>query len=231
MSRQASPLEERLGHVFGDPGLLERAVTHPSAAQDRPRDNNQRLEFLGDSVLQWVLTSKLFELYPDEREGALTRRRSALTQGAVLAALARECGIDRALILGSGEEAAGGRSKDAALEDAFEAVLGALYLDAGMDAARAVILRVYGDLGSRLAGIEPQSNPKGRLQERVQPLHGNGALEYVVRSVGGVDHARVFEVEVLLLGKSLGSGRGTSKKEAEEEAALRGLAALDRENP
>jgi ribonuclease-3 len=223
-------LQERLGHRFGEPALLERAVTHPSWLHEHPEagESNQRLEFLGDAVVQLFLTEELYALYPAEREGVLTRRRAALGQGRFLAGLAREIGLGAALRLSVGEETSGGRARDAALEDAFEAVIGAVHLDAGAAVARRVLAGIYGDLTARLAGREEEGNPKGRLQERVQPRYGNDALRYEVVRIEGADHARAYEVQVWLGDQPLGSGRGPSKKFAEEAAARAALAGWDR---
>jgi ribonuclease-3 len=229
MSGDPDALQARIGHRFRDPALLALALTHPSRMHDPapPAGTNQRLEFLGDAVLQLVLTEALYALYPGDREGDLTKRRAILGRGKFLSTLARETGIDACLSLGANEDASGGRLRDAALEDAFEAVAGAVYLDGGLDAARRSLLGIYGDLARRLSATEDEANPKGRLQEAVQPLHGNQALRYDVLSTGGADHAREFEVAVYLLDRRLGSGRGPSKKVAEEEAARAALAALD----
>jgi ribonuclease-3 len=219
----------RIGHSFGDPGLLARALTHPSYLPEHPEalESNQRLEFLGDAVLQLILTESLFELYPGEREGGLSRRRAALTNGAFLASLARESGLDACLRLGTSEEATGGRNRASALEDAFEALVGALYLDGGLSAARSAVAAIYGDLAGRLASIGDTDNPKGRLQELLQPVHGNHALRYEVIATEGADHARAYEIAVYVLDRELGRGRGPSKKLAEEAAARTALIALD----
>jgi ribonuclease-3 len=228
MKTALAQLETRIGYVFRDRSLLERALTHPSLLQDRPdlEESNQRLEFLGDAVLQLVLTQALFALFPGEREGVLSKRRAALANGTFLAGLARETGLDVALRLGAGEESSGGRSRPAALEDAFEAMVAAVFLDGDFDQARRAVLRIYGDLSMRLAAVEDVENPKGRLQELVQPLHGNNALRYDVVGIAGEDHAREYEVEVFLLDRPLGRGRGSSKKGAEESAARAALETL-----
>lgn len=224
-------LEDTIGHEFRDQSLLVRAVTHPSLAHDRldGLESYQRLEFLGDAVLQLILTEALYDLYPAEREGVLSKRRSALANGTFLANLAREIGLDAALRLSASEESSGGRNRDAALEDAFEALIGAIYLDSDIDRVRRVVLRIYGDLAARLAGVEDRENPKGRLQELVQPTHGNHALRYEVRQIEGEDHAREYVVAVLLQDRPVGTGRGTSKKQAEENAAREALATLRQE--
>lgn len=228
MSDALANFEARIGHTFRQRPLLECAITHPSYLQDHPAtpESNQRLEFLGDAVLQLVLTEALFSLFPQEREGVLSRRRAALANGAFLSRLAKEIGLDAVLRLGASEESTGGRQRAAALEDALEALVGAVYLDSDLATARAMLLGLYGPLADRLAGVENFDNPKGRLQEIVQPLHGNNALRYEVTRINGEDHAREYEVAVHLLDRPLGSGRGSSKKTAEEAAARAALIGL-----
>lgn len=224
-------LQQRLAYRFRDVALLERAMTHPSYLQDHPEtdESNQRLEFLGDAVLQLVLTEELFQLFPAEREGVLSKRRAALANGAFLANLAAELGVDQALRLGASEESTGGRSRASALEDAFEALIGAVYLDSDLKEARRVLLALYGDLTRRLSAVEDVDNPKGQLQELIQPKHGNNALRYEVVRTEGEDHAREYEVAVFLFDRSLGQGRGSSKKLAEEAAARMALETLKRD--
>jgi len=219
-------LQHRLGYQFRDPALLRCALTHPSYLQDDPAagPGNQRLEFLGDSVLQLALSGALFQLLPDEREGALSKRRAALSQGRFLSQLARDLGIDAALRLGQSEEQTGGRARASILEDAFEALVGAVYLDSDFATARRLVLAWYGPLPDRLAALLGEDNPKGRLQELVQPVHGNRALRYEVVHTAGAPHAREYEVSVHLHDQLLGSGRGASKKLAEEAAARAALA-------
>lgn len=228
MNESPTPLELRIDHVFRDRSLLERALTHPSLLPELPAaaESNQRLEFLGDAVLQLVLTETLYALFPAEREGVLSKRRATLANGAFLARLAREIGLDQALRLGTSEEATGGRGRVAALEDAFEALQGAVFLDGGIEEARRVLLRIYGPLEERLAVAGNLENPKGRLQELIQPLHGNQALRYEVIATEGEDHARRYEVTVFLQERALGTGRGSSKKSAEEAAAREALVDL-----
>jgi ribonuclease-3 len=230
-THSASPIEalqERLGYQFRNRELLERAMTHSSLLQEEPAltESNQRLEFLGDAVLQLVLTEALFGLYPAEREGPLSRRRAALANGTFLAQLARELGIDLCLRLATSEESTGGRTRASSLEDAFEALVGAVFLDSDFPTARRVVLALYGDLNSRVAAGEPVENPKGRLQELVQPEHGNNAVRYEVLRIHGEDHAREYEVAVFVKDRRLGTGKGTSKKHAEEAAARMALETL-----
>lgn len=221
-------LQKRLGYTFRNPTVLREALTHgsyvPEHADAGP--HNQRLEFLGDAVLHLVLTEALFREFPGEREGVLSRRRASLTKGKFLCQLARDLGIADGLLLGRSEEDAGGRNRDSILEDAMEAVVGALYLDSDFDTARRVVLSWYGSISARVAVTEGGENPKGRLQELIQPEHGNNALRYDVVNADGPKHAREYEVTVFLLDQPLGSGRGTSKKTAEEQAARVALETL-----
>jgi ribonuclease III len=218
-------LQTRLGYQFKDPALLELAVTHSSFLPEHPdvTASNQRLEFLGDAVLQLVLTEELFRLFPDDREGPLSRRRASLAKGLSLLTLARELGIDASLRLGASEENTGGRTRASSLEDAFEAIVGALYLDSDLATTRRIVLALYGPLSERLAATEGDDNPKGRLQELIQPQHGNHALRYEVTATEGEDHAREYLVAVSLNNLELGRGRGPSKKLAEEAAAREAL--------
>ena len=221
-------LQERLQYRFRDGALLERAVTHSSLLQEHPEitESNQRLEFLGDAVLQLVLTEALFNLFPAEREGPLSRRRAALANGTFLTQMAREIGLDKCLRLAASEEATGGRTRASSLEDAYEALVGAIFLDSDLPTTKRIVLALYGDLTGRLAIVERVENPKGRLQEIVQPQYGNNAVRYEVTRVVGEDHAREYEVAVFVRDRTLGSGRGTSKKLAEEAAAREALQRL-----
>ncbi|MDE3084215.1 MAG: ribonuclease III [Verrucomicrobiota bacterium] len=229
MSDILQQLESRLTYTFRNRSQLERAVTHSSFLPENPdvAESYQRLEFLGDAVLQLVLSEALFSLFPGDREGALSKRRSALTKGSFLSQLAREIELDACLRLGTSEEMSGGRVRASTLEDAFEALIGALYLDSDWPTTRRIVLGLYGSLSDRLASLEGVDNPKGRLQEFIQPQHGNHALRYEVVSTIGEDHAREYEVAVFLLDRPLGSGRGTSKKSAEEAAARAALQTLN----
>lgn len=226
-------LQDRLTYRFRDPRLLSRALTHTSYLTEHPEcvESNQRLEFLGDAVLQLVLTHQLFELYPGDREGALSKRRSVLSKGVYLSSMAREIGLPEALRLSTNEIASGGRDRASSLEDAFEALVGAIFLDSDFSTAKRIVLALYGPIPDRLAMVEDRDNPKGRLQELVQPIHGNGALRYEVVNTFGVDHAREYEIVVYLLDRALGTGRGPSKKSAEEAAARAALLTLANPSP
>jgi len=224
-------LQERLHYEFRDPKWLERAVTHSSYLPEHPEisESNQRLEYLGDAVLQLILTESLFQLFPGEREGVLSKRRAVLAKGVALCELARELRLDESMLLGTSEESSGGRQRASTLEDAFEALIGAIYLDSDFATARETVLRLYGDIAARLEAREQEENPKGRLQEWIQPLHGNHALRYEMVAVTGEDHERAFEVAVFLHDRELGQGRGSSKKSAEEAAARVALEKLRNE--
>lgn len=221
-------LQKRLGYTFRDPALLAEALRHASYLQDHPAGgaHNQRLEFLGDSVLHFILTDALFRQFTEEREGVLSRRRAGLTKGEFLSQLARDLGVEAGLQLGQSEEDAGGRGRASILEDALEAIIGAIYLDSDFPTVQAVVTKWYGSIPERLALTEGKENPKGQLQEIVQPEHGNGALRYDVVNATGPKHAREYEVAVFLHDAHLGTGRGSSKKSAEEEAARAALVAL-----
>ena len=224
---QLHALQLRLGYTFREPALLAEALTHASCLQDlkEKAPHNQRLEFLGDSVLHFVITDALFREYPAEREGVLSRRRATLSKGDFLTQLARDLQLDTCLALSKSEEEAGGRQRASILGDALEALVGALYLDSDLATVRGLVLGWYGSLPARLSGNEDAENPKGRLQELVQPEHGNDALHYDVIATTGPRHARQFEVAVRLHDKELGRGVGSSKKNAEEVAAAVALAA------
>jgi ribonuclease-3 len=220
-------LQQRLAYTFRDPLLLLRSVTHPSYLHEHPEEteNNQRLEFLGDAVLQLVVTEELFIRYPTDREGALSKNRSALSKGVFLSQLARQIGLAACLRLSTSEEQTGGRDRSSALEDALESLVGAIYLDSDLATTRRVVLGLYGSFSEYLAVTQPTENPKGRLQELVQPLHGNHAIRYEVLATQGEDHNREYDIQVFLNNEPLGTGHGKSKKIAEEEAAR---AALER---
>jgi ribonuclease-3 len=177
-------------------------------------------------VLHLLLAEALFREFPGEREGVLSRRRAVLTKGEFLSRLALDLGLAPAMRIGRSEEDAGGRTRASILEDALEAVIGALYLDSDFETTRRVVLGWYGPLAGRLALSEDAENPKGQLQEIVQPEHGNSALRYEVVESTGPNHARAYEVAVFLLDREIGRGSGSSKKAAEEAAARAGLVTL-----
>jgi ribonuclease III len=215
----AAALAERLGHTFGDLSLLQHALAHRSwcGEQEGGAPSNERLEFLGDAVLGLVVAGYTFDHYPEFAEGKLAKVRSAVVNARVLAQVAGRLGVGEVLLLGRGEEGSGGRTKASILADAFEAILGAVYLDAGWEAAQRLVLRELGDAIAR-AGEEPDDfDHKSRLQEKAV-REGEGTPRYVV--VGsGPDHDRAYVAEVYLGGTLRGTGEGRSKKDAEQEAA------------
>ncbi|MEE3179602.1 MAG: ribonuclease III, partial [Verrucomicrobiota bacterium] len=213
-------LAEKIGYQFKDQDLLVQSMTHPSmsAEQREAVEDNQRMEFLGDAVLQVILTEHLYRILPDQAEGHLTKIRASLVSRRALADCALRLGLEEYLRLGKGEEANGGRHRESNLADAFEALLGAICLDGGITGAREVTMRLMEeDLQEALEG-EDTSNPKGRLQEELQALRRESPL-YRILTEEGPDHLKQFRVEVLWGGKPLGAGRGSSKKNAESAAA------------
>jgi ribonuclease-3 len=220
--------QRRIGHHFANASLLTTALTHPSWMQQHGGGmNNQRLEFLGDSVLSLTLARELFLRMPDVREGVLTHSRAALAKRALLSTLALELGIDAVLRLSEAEERNGGRSRESILEDTLEAVAGAVFLDSSFEHASQVVIGWYGDIRKRLEGLLGSHNPKGRLQELVQPAMGNEAISYTLLSEEGPAHMRVFRVRLDIGGEPKGEGSGSSKKEAEENAAREALTAME----
>ena len=220
-------LQARLGYTFRDPDLLQLALTHPSVAHEQgaPLQTNQRLEFLGDAVLQLVLTQELYDKFPAFGEGPLTKARAKLVNRRTLAEHARRLGLGQCLIVSRGEDLHGGRERPSALADTFEALLGAIFLDSSFTAAREFILRQFEAAFGTLTVIPILENPKGELQELLQSGSGSAPQYYVV-SATGPDHDRIFECTVHHAGVELARGQGKSKKAAESEAALAALTAL-----
>jgi len=217
-------LQARLSYNFRDESLLRLALTHPSVAHEQgtPVQHNQRLEFLGDAVLQLALTRALYEQFPDFDEGPLTKARAKLVNRRALGARGRVLGLGAYLVLSRGEEVHGGRERSSALADACESVIGAVFLDGGYEAAREFILREFGAGLDELSVIPTLENPKGELQEFLQ-ARGPESPKYHVVSMSGPDHDRVFECTVHHGGAELARGAGKSKKAAESEAALAAL--------
>tara|TARA_B100001248_G_scaffold220746_1_gene176568 strand:- start:8345 stop:9055 length:711 start_codon:yes stop_codon:yes gene_type:complete len=225
-------LQESLGYSFKDTQLIEQALTHPSCAQEQSIEATktyQRLEFLGDAVLDLVLAEHLFHLYPDEREGFLARGRAALVKRDTLSTLASRLNINEHVRMSKLEKASGGQERSSILEDVFEALIGAVYLDSDLDTTRQLILNWYGDLQPMLEEILAEDNPKGRLQEHFQQQLRQNAIEYIVKKESGPSHNKEFLIEVYVAGKCLGEGSGHSKKEAEEAAARIALETLESE--
>ena len=213
-------IETSIGYQFKQARLLEEALTHPSLGYEtkRPRFDNQRLEYLGDAVIQLIFTTELYRLFPKHSEGKLTKLRSQLVSKEALCRFAEIIGIGQHLRLGKGEDSSGGRERPGNLADAMEALSGAIYLDGGLDSARAFILDNFGDAIEVIAREPGENNPKGELQEHLQALAPSSPF-YRIVSQDGPDHEKVFVSEVIWEGLKLGRGEGSSKKEAEVSAA------------
>jgi ribonuclease III len=220
-------LQTEIQYQFRDPGLLRLALTHPSVAheQGRAAQHNQRLEFLGDAVLGLALTRELYEKFPNVSEGPLTKARAQMINRRSLAEQARQISLRDHLILGRGEEANLGRFRASALADAFEALIGAVFLDGGFDEARGFVLRSFKRAFGELTSIPTLDNPKGELQELLQGQSPEPP-QYALVCISGPDHDREFECVVTHGGVELGRGRGKSKKSAQSEAAVAGLKKL-----
>lgn len=220
-------LEAVLGHRFRRRELLRLALTHPSAVRPGEGDSlhNQRLEFLGDAVLQLTITHELYERFGDVGEGLLTAARARLVNGRCLAARAGSLGLGQYLRMGRCEETSGGRERRSTLANAFEAVAGAVYLDSGFVSAQRWIRRLFRDELGKIKLAPSLDNPKGELQEILQS-RSSSPPQYQMESVSGPDHDRLFECAAYHDGRELGRGIGKSKKEAESRAALEALAVL-----
>jgi len=216
-----------MGYTFGDQALLTMALTHPSVAHEQGRavQHNQRLEFLGDAVLGLVLTQELYEKFPLLSEGPLTKARAQMINRRTLASQARQLGLDDFLILSRGEEANDGRHRASALADAYEAVIGAVFLDGGFAAASIFLLNSFRSAFGELTSVPTLDNPKGELQEILQ-ARSPEPPQYEMVSATGPDHDRDFECVVMHVGVEIGRGRGKSKKAAESDAALAALKTL-----
>lgn len=225
-------LERTLGHRFRRIDLLEVALTHPSYRHEMAGvvSDNQRLEFLGDAVLSLLTSAWLYKRHPEMSEGDLTRRRAHLTRSTALEALARHLGLGALLRLGRGEASSGGRERTKILEDAAEAVIGAVFLDGGMKAVQRVFEQCVLPCLTAVPDPTHWDNPKGALLEWSQ-AQGLAAPTYQVVEESGPMHAREFTVEVSVEGERMGRGVGRSKKRAEREAALDALNRIARQSP
>jgi len=225
----ARALAARIGLPVRNPDLLARALVHASYVNERPEspfESNARLEFLGDAVVALVVSQALYERHPGEDEGGLTARRAALVSTAGLAGLAQRIGLEDDLVLGQGAERSGERRRSSVLAAAFEAVVGAAYLDVGLDAVRAWLLAIVADELDAAAPLASLKSPKSRLQELSYGRSGE-APAYQVVSAEGPDHLRHYIVEVTVAGEVLGRGEGGSRRAAETEAAAEAVARLD----
>lgn len=214
-------LSQRLGYTFNDESLVTLALTHRS----KGGTNNERLEFLGDSILNFVIAEDLYQRFPQAREGKLSRLRARMVKGKTLAEVARDFDLGDFLLLGSGELKSGGHKRESILADAVEAIIGAIYLDSGLDSARDRILSWYASRLDDLSLEDPIKDPKTRLQEYQQGRH-LALPKYEVLSVQGPSNEQVFKVEVKIPDATPHVAEGSSRRSAEQAAALKLLSAL-----
>jgi ribonuclease-3 len=219
-----NPLEQRLNYKFRNPLFLAEALTHPSLGHETQRHHfdNQRLEFLGDAVLQLIFTEYLFDHFPDLPEGQLTKLRARLVSRDGLRVHAISIDLGRYLMMGRGEEANGGRERASALADAYEALIGAMYLDSDYVTVRRIVLTEARELLESLDTDSSSANPKGSLQEILQSISPVGPT-YPIIHQSGPEHEKKFVARILWHGLQLGEGQGRSKKEAEVAAASNAL--------
>lgn len=216
-------LEERLGYCFSDRKLLEQALTHPSANPRSPhRIIYERLEFLGDAVLELVVSDRLYALIPDQPEGVLTQLRARVVSRDHLAQIARDLELDRYVILGKGEEGSGGRTRESTLANTFETVFGAIYLDSDYVTARSILLTTLGASIAEVTSDLKENNPKGELQAELQNLFPETPA-YIAVEQDDPDPAKRFHASVNWRQQHLGSGYGPSKRRAEVDAATDAL--------
>jgi len=223
-------VERIIGYHFRDPAHLLLGLTHRSYshAVDDYQRSNERLEFLGDSVLGLVIAERLFADNPDLREGELTKKKALLVSEATLADIGIDSGLNCHLLLAPEEDRSGGRERPSIVSDAVESIIGAVFLDGGFEAARDVVLRMIYIREPDIVNDVTRQNFKGELLELVQS-RGEGMPQYDVVDESGPDHNKIFNVEVTLNGRRIGSGTGHSKKEAEQQAASAALAHVRRE--
>ncbi len=227
MDEILTTVQEDIHYRFRQVKLLELALAHSSWANERgcPNESNERLEFLGDAVLELCVSQEVYGRYPDADEGLLTKVRSRLVKTGTLAEVARTLGLDRSLCLGRGEETQGGRGRESLLADSLEALFGAVFLDGGFAAARELVLRLLGPRFPETASSPPAKDHKSRLQELTQDLFRDRP-QYVLAESSGPEHSKVFAVAVHLPDGQSFRAEGGSLKKAEQSAAALALAAL-----
>lgn len=220
MNNELMQFQQNLGYTFKDITLLERALSHSSYVNERNdgEESNERLEFLGDSVLGFISAEYFFNMYKHQPEGGLTKHRAAAVCEKTLCVFSRELGINEYIRLGKGETRTGGAERPSILADAFEAVLAAVYLDGGIEPAKKLVLRFIGR-----EGIDTSVRDYKTLLQEVVQKHPEEAVKYVVTNESGPDHAKEFTVEVRLNSNVIGAGTGRSKKLAEQAAAREAL--------
>ncbi len=222
--------ERKIEYTFSDKSLLVLALTHSSYANEIKKgkhENNERLEFLGDAVLDMVVSEYMYRHFPKMPEGELTKLRAAVVCEGSLAELSRKLGVGRCLLLGKGEESTGGRNRDSILADAFESIIGAICIDGGMEAATKHIMRFMVDQIEHTKNNFRSLDCKTHLQEVIQKI-SKVPLKYAIVDEQGPDHNKVFVAEVTHDGRVLGKGSGRSKKEAEQSAANNALEHMNR---
>ena len=221
-------LEAKMAYRFKDFNLLRLALTHPSYNIKNPANpNNQRLEFLGDSILGAVLSAKLYDLYPNEDEGSLSRKRSFFARGTHLVKLGSFLKLEKVIKMSPTEIKHKGNKRSSTLEDGVEALIGAIYLDGGFQAAQNCILSWIGNLEDKLEDKTSTMNPKGKLQELVQSMDEKPRIRYNLIDHSGPDHAKSFIVELRIGQKIISQGKGNSKKQAESSAAAKAIQYLN----
>lgn len=230
--QELKQLSEQLGYEFNDLGLLDLALSHSSWSNEQQSQDdpalacNERLEFLGDSVLGLVISHYLYISFPHAPEGELSRMRANLVNTHALSECAKSLNVGQYLMLGKGEEQQEGREKTSILADALEAILASIYLDGGMKAAGAMIRRVFKDRVEDSLESVSHKDHKSILQEKIQAIMPSHP-QYKLLDSSGPDHHKMFQVAVVLQGKTLATGQGRSKKQAEQEAARHGLENFD----
>lgn len=222
LKEKFAELEEKIGYRFRDTQLLRQALTHSSYANEQKINklgDYERLEFLGDAVLELVSSDYIYQQYPDMTEGKMTKLRSSIVCEPALASCARQMGLEEYILLGKGEEATGGRGRDSIISDVMEAIIGAIYIDSGIDEVKTYIHRVI------LSDLEHKQlfyDAKTILQEEIQK-ENKGVLRYELVSEDGPEHAKIFAVNAMIGERIIGSGTGHSKKAAEQKAAYEAL--------
>ena len=226
-NNKINDFEKKIGYNYNDIDLLKLALTHSSYGNEVYNDklhNNERLEFLGDAVLEITVSDFLYKKYLNLPEGQLTKKRASIVCEPTLAICAREIGLPDVLLLGKGEELTGGRFRDSIISDAMEAVIGSIYLDGGIECARDFINRfILNDIGNKSLFVDS----KTILQERIQTVYKDGP-EYVLIGESGPDHNKTFEAEVRIEGKIIGKGIGRTKKAAEQQAAYNAILRMEK---
>ncbi len=218
----------KIGYTFKNEKLMERALTHSSYANENKCHDNERLEFFGDSILSVIVSEKLFKMFDSTDEGGLSKMRASLVCEQSLEKIARKIDLGNLIRLGKGEERTGGRKRPSVVSDAFEALIAAIYLDGGMEKAKEWVLNIMDDEISSIRNDNCFGDYKTHLQEILQSK-GASNIEYNVLSEDGADHMKKFVVSVICNGKELGRGSGSSKKEAEQNAAKSAVKRIENE--